>query len=247
MIVDTARAWLLAAIDLVFPALCPVCSAALGAGRRDPLCGPCWRAIERVRAPLCQVCGLPFPGFGTPDDIGLVGRCQACTAAPPPFAWARAGGIYAGALRDAIHAFKFGGKPSLARPLAGLVLEQARAWLAPSVAALVPVPLAPARERERGFNQALLVAERVGAEAGVAVRPRWLRRTRATAPQADLTAVERARNVRGAFAATAAVRGLEVVIVDDVFTTGATVTECARALRAEGVGRVGVLTVARVV
>ncbi|MBI2217098.1 MAG: ComF family protein [Candidatus Rokubacteria bacterium] len=245
---DTARAWVLAAIDLVFPALCPVCSAALGAGRRDPLCGACWRAIERVRAPLCELCGLPFPGFGTPADEGtLVGRCQACATAPPPFAWARAGGIYAGALRDAIHAFKFGGKQPLARPLAGLVLEQARAWLSAGVAALVPVPLAPARERERGFNQALLLAERLGAEAGVAVRPRWLRRTRPTAPQADLTAVERSRNVRGAFAATPAVRGLEVVLVDDVFTTGATVAECVRALRAAGARRVGVLTVARVV
>jgi len=110
----------------------------------------------------------------------------------------------------------------------------------------VPVPLAPGRQRERGFNQAILLAERLAAGRGVPVRSGWLRRVRATGPQTDLGAAERHANVRGVFEATAAVAGRHVVVVDDVLTTGATAAECVRALRRVGAARVGVLTVARV-
>jgi ComF family protein len=148
-------------------------------------------------------------------------------------------------VRDAIHAFKFRGKRALARPLAALIGEQ---WPAAArdVAALVPVPLGRPRERERGFNQAALLAERLARSLGVDVRPRWLARMRDTRPQSDLGAAERRANVRGAFAARADVAGRHVVVVDDVLTTGATVAECARALRAAGAARVGVVAVARV-
>jgi ComF family protein len=150
-------------------------------------------------------------------------------------------------IRDAIHAFKFGGRQALARPLAALLTEgSGRPVLPPDVAALVPVPLARARRRERGFNQAALLAERLGAALGVPVRARWLARVQATQPQTELGAAERRANVRGAFAADAAVAGRHVIVVDDVLTTGATAAECARVLRAAGALRVGVLTVARV-
>jgi ComF family protein len=173
-----------------------------------------------------------------------VAACAACRAAPPPFDYARAAAPYGGAVREAVHALKFGGRRSLARPLADLLGEQCGALDA--VDALVPVPLARARERERGFNQAVLLGERLGERLGVRVRPRWLARLRDTVPQSDLTAPERRANVAGAFAAAPAVRGRHVVIIDDVVTTGATVGECARALRAAAARRVGVLAVARV-
>jgi ComF family protein len=114
------------------------------------------------------------------------------------------------------------------------------------VTAVVPVPLARARERARGYNQAALLAERIADGLRVPLRPRWLARVRDTPAQSDLTAAERRANVRRAFAASPAVRGAHVVVVDDVLTTGATVSECARALRAAGAAAVGVLTVARV-
>jgi ComF family protein len=148
--------------------------------------------------------------------------------------------------RDAIHALKFRGRRALARPLAKLIVEQWGAALDADVAALVPVPLARGRQAERGFNQAALLAERLAAALGVPARPRWLARVRATAPQSDLGAAERRANVRGAFVAHPAVAGRHVVVVDDVLTTGATVAECARALKAAGAARVGVLAVARV-
>ena len=219
---EGARAWALAALDLVFPALCPLCQATLGARRRDPLCGGCWEAIRRLSAPVVE-----------PE--------------PPAWDWALAAAEYEGAARDALHAFKFHGKRALARPLATLVLEQwGPALAAARLDALVPVPLARARERERGFNQATLIAERVARGLGARLEPRWLARARDTAPQTDLTSAARRLHVRGAFIASAAVAGRALALVDDVLTTGATASECARALLGAGARTVGVLTVARV-
>ncbi|HEU5320209.1 MAG TPA: ComF family protein [Methylomirabilota bacterium] len=242
------RAWAAAALDLLFPALCPVCRRALGAGRRDPLCGGCWQGVERVAAG-CGRCGAPRAAFepwpGEPPIAAAA--CAGCLAAPPPFDYARAAALYAGPLREALHAFKFGGKRALARPLADLIVEAGAPAVAAGAAALVPVPLTRARERERGFNQAALLAERLAPALRVPVRARWLARRRPTRPQSELGPAERAANVRGAFAASGAVAGLHAVVVDDILTTGATAAECARALRAAGAARVGVLVVARVV
>ena len=250
--VPAARSWLLAALDLVFPAVCPVCERALGDGRRDPLCGECWTRIERIADPCCDCCGVPFGVFESAPRSSVsppagAGTCEACTKEPPPFVWARAAAHYGGPLRDAVHAFKFRRKRALARPLAALVLEHYDANLARGFDALVPVPLSAEREHERGFNQAALLAECLGRDLGLPVKARWLRRTRTTPPQSELGAAERHANVRGAFAAPPRVSGRAVIVVDDVFTTGATVTECCRALTSAGARRVAVLTVARVV
>ena len=244
--VPAVRAWVDAALDLVFPALCPVCDVPLGAGRRDPLCGGCWNGVRRIGPPVCFRCGRP----GVPDVREGSGErdpvCAACAVDPPPFHWARAAAGYEGPLREALHALKFRGKVALARPLAALLLEQCAPARPARLDAVIPVPLAPARERERGFNQATLVAGRVARAWGAPLRSGWLVRRRATASQSDLGAEERRANVRGAFAAASAVAGQHVVIVDDVLTTGATAAECARALLARRAAGIGVLSVARV-
>ncbi len=260
----------LAALDLVFPAFCSICEGTLGAGRQDPLCGRCWGAITRLGPPGCYACGLSSPtrapfdrspaaehrwvGAAGPSEVGFSERgpaapthlCGACTVDRPEYDYARSAAVYEGALREALHAFKFSGKRALARPLGDLAVEQCVASLLEGIEAVIAVPLARERERERGFNQAALLAQRIAKRLGVPTRPRWLARVRATRPQSDLPAAERRVNVRGAFRASRAVAGRHVLVVDDVLTTGATLGECARALRDSGARRVGVLTVARV-
>jgi len=240
------KSWAVAALDLLYPALCPVCSATLGVGRRDPLCAGCWDAIVRIDPPYCAACGVPFATFA-PHAGGSAGLCGPCRTELPVWDYARAAARYEGPLRDALHALKFEKRRALARPLADLVLEQCGADLAADVDALVPVPLGQARERERGFNQARLIAERLAASLDRHVKSGWLTRVRPTASQSDLGAEERRANVRGAFVASADVAGRHVVVVDDVLTTGATAAECCRALRQAGARAVGVLSVARVV
>lgn len=239
------RAWTLAALDLVYPALCPVCGSVLGAGRRDPLCGACWAAIVLVERPYCAACGLPFLAAGDEGGSPAEAWCGSCAVERPSWDYARAAAVYAGTLRDALHELKYHRRRALARPLADLVAERCAADLPGGAEALVPVPLAPGRERERGFNQAALLAERLGVALGMPVRSGWLTRVRPTLPQSDLTAAQRTENVRGAFRAAPAVAGRHVVVVDDILTTGATAAECARALRTAGARTVGVLVVAR--
>jgi ComF family protein len=211
----------------------------LGAGRRDPLCGACWEGLERIAPPWCRCCGAP---------LGVEGLCGACRSRRPRFAYARAALLYGDLVREAIHAFKFGGRRGLANPLGDLLAGLGLAALpgaAPDL--LVPVPLHPRRARERGYNQALLLARRLERAWGVPVAADALLRAVPTLPQADLDAAARRRNVRDAFAVRRPelIAGRHVLLVDDVLTTGATAGECARSLYRAGAAAVGVLTVAR--
>jgi ComF family protein len=229
------RQWLTAAVDLVFPPFCPVCAARLGAGRRDPLCGGCWERLERIAPPCCRLCGASFEGASLDGYAG------------PPWAYARAAVRYGECARDAIHAFKFGGRRAMAAPLAALVADLGPSLPLGAVDVIVPVPLHPRRERERGFNQSWLLARRLAEAWGLTARGDVLTRRVATAPQTDLGAAARRLNVRDAFAVRRPelVAGRHLLLVDDVLTTGATVSECAVALRSGGAATVGVVTVAR--
>lgn len=242
-----AREWLTALLDLAFPPFCPVCRARLGEGRRDPLCAGCWAGLERITGPVCRVCGVPFDPLA---GAGLGGRtCGACRLTPPPFHYARAAARYGDTVRQAVHAFKFGRRRALAAPLGDLLAGIGLAGLpGPEPDLVLPVPLHPSRERERGFNQAALLAARLGRAVGLAVDVTALKRRRATAAQADLPARERQANVRGAFTVRRPERvaGRHVLLVDDVLTTGSTAGSCATALLQAGAAVVGVLTVARV-
>ena len=232
-------------LDLVFPAVCPVCRARSDDPPHRPFCRRCWAALPLLDGPACVRCATPFPGLA-PTLI-----CERCRRAPPPVAFVAAVAAYRDGMRAAIHALKYGRRPAVGAPL-GALLAEAGAGRLPArpstlVDALVPVPLHPARLAERGFNQAEILAGPCACSWGVPVLARALRRARATAPQTDLDAAARRANVAGAFvAAPAAVTGLRLLLVDDVLTTGATARAAAEACLQAGAARVGVLVLARV-
>jgi len=227
---------------VVFAPAFGACAAPLERPTRGPICTACWQSIAPLTPPLCDGCGDPLASWRTVSTP--LARCPRCRRGRRAVDRSRAIGAYDGALRAIIHAFKYGGRRSLARPLAELMRTRGAELLEGATVA-VPVPLHVSRRRERGFNQADDLARHLRLPVIAA-----LKRTRATAAQAELPAARRHGNVRGAFAPTrraTSLAGAVVLLVDDVSTTGATLDACARALKAAGVREVRALTAARVV
>ncbi|MBI3490604.1 MAG: ComF family protein [Acidobacteria bacterium] len=231
-----------AILAVVLAPSCAACGESLDYPTQGPVCARCWHAILPLTPPLCDRCGDPLPTW---RSLSLpLARCPRCRRGRRLVSRARAIGAYDGALRAIIHALKYDGRRSLAKPLARLMTLRG-ADLLGGAACAVPVPLHPSRHRHRGFNQAADLARHLPLPVVAA-----LRRTRATPTQTGLPAARRHGNVREAFAVTRAARhltGAVVVLVDDVSTTGATLEACARALTRAGVSEVRALTAARVV
>lgn len=233
-------------VDALLPPVCVSCGAALLPGEQaDGVCSLCWTRAPKLPEPLCRRCGSPRV------DPAEEGTCQECAAWPAFLVAARAPYVMDGAAAAVVHGLKYGGwhrvAASMARRMAALRFPER---VEADLAAVVPVPLASSRERERGFNQAALLGEAVARLRGLRWEPAALRRTRDTATQTALPPAQRAANVRGAFEATPAARaweGAHLLLVDDVLTTGATGVECARALCRAGVRAVSVLTFARAI
>jgi ComF family protein len=236
-------------VDVIWPRQCASCGGLIGHREQGDFCAACWRRIRLISPPYCPCCGRPFR---SPVALAFSPehRCGACRAHPPPFDHARAVGCYAGPLRQAIHLFKYRGKMSLRRPLLQLALGHFHE-LYPQAAydAIIPVPLHPGRLRQREFNQAAVLAKGLARHLGSPLLERVLARARQTRPQVELSGAERRRNVKDAFVVTAPARlaGHVVLLVDDVLTTGATVGEAAKALKAAGAVQVDVFAWARVV
>ena len=224
-------------LDHLAPRACALCGAGLAPGAFPGLCGGCLQAMPGARRVRCARCALPVQG-----------ACLACAEADPPFDRALAAADYAPPLDRLVTSMKFGRQLGLARPL-GEVL--AASWLgapdAPPLDCLVPVPLSASRLAQRGFNQALEMARSMAASvrAPLPVMPFGLRRLRDTPPQTGLSLVERRHNLAGAFSSGARFDGLHVGLVDDVMTSGSTLTESARILKAAGACSVVALVVAR--
>jgi ComF family protein len=213
---------------------CASCDRVLPAPLSDLVCDTCRGSIAAITRPWCDRCGDALAS-------SLSSLCDRCRARPPSFEIARSAGRYEGVLRELLHAFKYGRRRALARPL-GRWLRDAGADVLDGADAVVPVPLHPWRRLRRGFNQADDLARELG-------MPVWraLRRTRHGPPQASLPASRRDANVRGAFVVrqTPLRRHLTVVLIDDVMTTGGTLDGCGQALIEAGVKSVRALTVAR--
>ena len=238
-------------VDWLYPPRCRACGSGISGPDAEYLCRGCWLKVRLVSHPLCDICGRPF--FDTSGDDH---SCAACLTRPPYFVRARAWGCYPRdesaehPLRQVVHKFKYGRKVSLGKPLGRLMAQGCEEFLRECrVDLIVPVPLHPKRLRWRGFNQSLLLARQVNRLYRVPVDPFALYRANETVPQTELTEDERRKNVRGAFAmyTEKSVKGRSVLLVDDVYTSGATVNECSRVLVRRGVKEVTVLTLARTI
>jgi ComF family protein len=219
--------------ELLFPTLCLSCGGVLSERREHPFCPDCHARIRFITAPLCPVCGIPYPVKESPDHV-----CGDCLLKKGHIGTARSLGVYESVLLDAIHAFKYGGNLTLGERLGRLMAQHD-----------YPVPLHPRRLRQRGFNQAVILAREISRSHDMAMDFRTLRRVVDTGSQTGLKKEERRSNIRKAFSITdpERIRGQNILLVDDVYTTGSTLGECARTLLKAGAEVVGALTLARAI
>ena len=238
-----------AVASILFPAPCRACGAILDSGGRIPLCSSCLAAIEPITGPQCERCGKPILSAVAAQTSQLL-LCHMCRRELYDFDFARSYAKYDGPLVRAVTALKYDEVTPLGAWFAERLAALVRASPAPFAAdAVVPVPLHAARLRERGYNQAELIARPLARILGIPFRSYLLVRTKPRPDKLKLTIRERWRSVRGAYATRggAQVDKIRVLLVDDVMTTGATLDACSRALRRAGAARVVGLTVARVI
>ena len=237
------KSWLDAGLVFFYPRVCQLCYSESATAAEGYVGARCWQSVRFIKPPFCESCGLPYEG-----EITTRFECSNCREMELHFQSARAAVVAGKLALEVIHRYKYQRalwfEPFLADVLvraAGPVLA-AENW-----DMIVPVPLHPLKKREREFNQAERLAARLGAATRIPVNPRLLRRIESTRTQTLLTREQRAANVRHAFDVRPGCQlgGAGVIIVDDVLTTGATTSACARALQKAGAGKVCVWTVAR--
>jgi competence protein ComFC len=235
--------WLNAGLGLLYPEACQLCGRERADAAGGFVCTQCQSQVKFIRPPFCQRCGLPFEG-----DLTTPFECGNCRDLDLHFRSARSAVVAKTIVREAMHRFKYQQALWFEPFLAGLLLREAiPALRGEQWDLIVPVPLYPAKEREREFNQAGLLARHLSRATNIPVNARLLRRVVFTSTQTRLTRTQRAANMAGAFAMAGKIKlnGEKIILVDDVFTTGATTSACARALRRAGAGEVCVWTVAR--
>lgn len=230
-----------ALVDLVYPPTCPGCRVSTGSHRS--LCPACWQGVRFIERPYCEVLGSPFS-----HDLGAGFLSAGAIADPPLFDRLRSAAIHDGVVRDLVHGLKYGDRTDLAAMMAGWMLRASDGSVA-GCDALIPVPLHRTRLFLRKYNQAAELARHLARLSGKPLLPATLVRIKRTQQQVGLGARAREDNVRGAFAIARSrendLFGRRIVLVDDVYTTGATVSAATRALKKAGAGHVTVLTFAR--
>jgi ComF family protein len=233
--------------SVLFPAPCRICETTLTAASRIPICGDCLEAFQKIEGPKCQCCGRPF--LSPVAGQAIQPLCRLCRIGFFSFERARSYAVYDDALAGAVVLLKYEGVKPLgewfAARLAEAFLREGAEWKPDLV---IPVPLHADRLRERGYNQAELIAKPLAKRLGVRFGSYLLVRTKPRPPRLVLSRTERWSSVRGAYAIRAGTRvdKLRILLIDDVLTTGATLDACSRALRKAGAEAVFGLTVARV-
>jgi ComF family protein len=220
-------------LNFILPMACVICNAQVLERRFSAVCPECWDTLSPVGAPLCLRCGMPA--------VAIEGPCGRCRTGENIFDFARSAVIFNQPARKIVHHLKYSDRVSLARPI-GRILQDLMKRECFVGEVVIPVPLHRSRERERGFNQAELIARNLA----LPVDPKILRRRKHTPSQTGLSRAERAKNLAAAFELRGSVAGTRVLVVDDVLTTGSTMNEIAKVLKRGKAARVEVLTFARV-
>lgn len=227
-------------VNLFYPLHCPACGCALDAMNREGICGTCAGRIKRTPRPYCNSCGRPV---NHEDAV-----CPECRKMTLHFDRAYSACLYEDVLKELIHTLKYGGGASCAKFLSGLMIDFLRRneEILNGADIVTFVPLDSKRLRERGFNQSKIFAREIGLAFGLPVMD-TLKKARRTKNQNELPREERLTNLKGAFRARPGrdIKGRTVLLVDDVMTTGATLSECAVTLNAVGAGKVRCFTLAR--
>lgn len=228
---------------ILFPSYCQLCSAFLESPRERIICHDCWRHIKPEKAAFCLSCGRFFDGLQEPH------LCASCLQEKPPFSVHRSCGRYRGKLKDIVLLCKFHNLPILADGIARFAFDrfkkdEALWW---GIDAIIPVPLHPKRRRTRGYNHAQLIAKKLAELAGIEMLDQQLVKVKNVPPQMSLAVVDRFKSVKGAFSVRneESIREKVLLLVDDVYTTGATVRECSSVLIGAGARDVRALTVAQ--
>lgn len=228
---------------ILFPSFCRLCSAYLDSPEERIVCHNCWQGIKPEKAAFCLSCGHFFEGVGEPH------LCASCLQQKPPFSLHRSYGRYLGKLKDVVLLCKFHNFPILADGIARIVFDRFKKdedlWW--EVDAIIPVPLHPKREKARGYNHAQLIAKKLSQLSGIEILDKKLVKVKNVPPQMSLAVADRFISVKGAFVVVDEdmIRGKVVLLVDDVYTTGATARECTSVLLGAGIKDVRVLTVAQ--
>lgn len=225
-------------LKIVFPPACPLCLKTLPDNWPDDFCDTCLTGFNPLPKAHCPCCALPF--VATESSSHLCGRCL---TALPSYTKVYAYGLYDATLRQAVHQFKFNHKVGLDRSLGSLLEQSIGSDL--EIDLVLPVPLQKKSLRRRSYNQALLLAREIARIRRWKVDNELLVKIRATLPQHELPAKERERNLRGAFRLTRQLSGEKILLIDDVMTTGATVSACSQVLLNGGAGSVNVAVIAR--
>jgi competence protein ComFC len=235
--------WLNTGLGFFYPEICGICETERATAKSGFVCSKCWTQVRFIRPPFCERCGLPFEG-----DITTTFECTNCREMELHFTSARSAVVAKTIVLEIIHRFKYQRELWFEPFLADLLLREALPVLrGQNWDFIAPVPLHSVKEREREFNQAGLIARHLSVATKIPLNNQLLRRVSPTMTQTRLTKQQRAENMRGAFAVRDGVKlnGEKIIIVDDVFTTGATTSACAKALKIVGAGDVCVWTVAR--
>ncbi len=235
--------WADAVLNFVYPPVCQICQDARAGVEEGYVCEECLGKIPLLESPYCNKCGAPFEGA-----ITNAFQCGNCKELELNFSFARAAVVTNPVMLDVIHRYKYNRALWFEPFLAGLLARQAAPGLLPGLwNMIVPVPLHPLKEREREFNQAERLSRGLARALNIPVNTKLLRRVKATATQTMLSREQRTANVHKAFSFCGRenLSGEKIILVDDVLTTGATTSACAKVLLKAGAGEVGVWTVAR--